>query len=83
MYKYINADTIEPFQSSHIKDEATDTMYVHPSKETLSRLGYMELVRPTLPELAENQYIKETYSVAEGKIRAVYTVCDLPEAEWV
>ena len=79
MYKFINENQIVPFKGDYIKDEVTDTMYVHPSNETLSRFGYMEIERPSIPEIEDNQYIDETYAVADGKIHVSYSVLDIEE----
>lgn len=79
MYKYKNGQEIEAFTGHCIRDEATDTMYVHPTKTVLKQLGYMELVRPEPPQAKENQYITESYTVKQGKIHVVYTVADVSE----
>lgn len=83
MYKYIDAHTVQPFTGSYIKDEASDTMYVHPNREVLKQLGYMELVRPERPAVGENQYLTEQYRVEDGVIHAMYTVNELPEEAWI
>ena len=79
MYKFINEHTIKPFEDSYIKDNEKDVMYVHPTKEVLKQFGFMELVRTEPPEIHDNQYLKETYRVEDGKIYVDYIVADITE----
>ncbi len=79
MYKFINEHTIAHFKGNYIRDDAKDIMYVHPTKKVLKQFGFMELVRPELPEIKDNQYLTETYRVDNGKIYVDYTVVDITE----
>ena len=83
MYLFISENEIQKYNGEVLKrfiGKRLVKVIANPTDEQLKEFGYMELAESEIPEYnMETQYIKTTYSVADGKIMQMHTVEDIAE----
>ncbi len=82
MYLFINKYTIQKYNCEVLKRFVGKKLVktiANPTEEELREFGYMKLIESEKPEYdSERQYLDVEYEVADGVIKAQYTILNLP-----